>query len=78
MSPEEIKTELFKIRKETSMAEIGRNLNPPVSRTMVFYVIERKFVSERVARAVAETIKIDFKTVFPEYYLKNTRRSVHR
>lgn len=75
MAPEEIRVEIFKRRKEISLNKIAKSLNPPVSREMVYYVINRKSVSERVARAVAQAIGEPFLRVFPEYFQKEKGKS---
>ena len=69
MEPEEIRLELFKLRKKKiSMSSIARDLG--VSRQAVGYVIDRKFVSNRIMEAVAEALGKDKAYVFPEYFLK--------
>lgn len=70
MSPEEIRIELFKRRKEINMASIAKGMNPPVSRQAVFHVIHRKFTSRRIMEAVAEALGREAKYVFPDYFLK--------
>ena len=70
MSPEEIRIELFKRRKEMNMASIARGMDPPVSRQAVYHVIHRMFTSRRIMEAVAASLGRDVKYVFPEYYLK--------
>ena len=77
MTPEEIKIELFKRRKQVSVAAIARRLG--CSRQGVHQVIERKFVSNRIMEAVAEALGKDKKYVFPEYFLdtRTPRRRVH-
>lgn len=68
MSPEEIRIELFKNRKRVTMSRIARDVG--VSRQAVSYVINRKFVSERIMRAVSDAIGRDPKYVFPERFIK--------
>ena len=68
MQPEEIRLELFRRRKQVTMASIARDLG--VSRQAVGYVIDRAFVSNRIMEAVAAAIGQDKKYVFPEYYLR--------
>jgi len=73
MSPEEIKIELFKRRRQVTMASIGRSLDPECTRTAVKRVIERGFVSNRIMEAVADAIDMSKEQVFPEYYLKKNK-----
>lgn len=72
MTPEEIRRELFKIRKELNMSDIARSLDPPVSPQSIGRVIDRDFVSNRIMEAVATAIGRDKKYVFPDYFLKKT------
>lgn len=72
MTPEEIRNELFKIRKEINMSDIARSLDPPVTPQAVGRVVNRDFVSNRIMEAVAKAIGQDKKYVFPEYFLKKT------
>lgn len=66
MSPEEIRIELVKRRRQTNMAKIGRQLNPRVSPQAVQRVIDRKSVSERIMLAIAVAIEQPAAIVFPE------------
>ncbi len=68
MDPEEIRIELFKRRRQVTITAISRKLG--CSRQAIYMVIDRKFISDRIMTAVAETIGKDKKAVFPEYYLK--------
>lgn len=70
MTPEEIRLEFFKRRKEMSFSSVARRLG--VSRQAVSYVIDRAFVSRRIMEAVADALGKDKRYVFPEYYLKNS------
>ncbi|MEJ2725423.1 MAG: hypothetical protein P8175_12415 [Deltaproteobacteria bacterium] len=70
MTPEEIRIELFKRRKEINMAMIARDLG--CTRQAIGAVIDRKIVSRRIMEAVSNAIKRDKKYVWPEYYLKKT------
>lgn len=72
MTPEEIRRELFKIRKELNMSDIARSLDPPVSPQSIGRVIDRDFVSNRIMEAVAKAIGRDKKYVFLDYFLKKT------
>jgi lambda repressor-like predicted transcriptional regulator len=65
MDTEDIKTELFRRRRDVSMASIARELG--VSRQVVNLVVSRKGVSQRIAQAVASAIGREFCDVFPEY-----------
>lgn len=67
MSPEEIRTEFHRKRKECSMASIGRSVG--VSRVAVHRVIDRHFVSDKIMRAIADALGKNVSYVFPEYYL---------
>ena len=68
MTPDEIRMELFKRRKETSQSAIARSLG--CSRQAIAAVIDRQIVSNRIMRAVADAIARDVKYVFPDYFLK--------
>jgi len=68
MSPEEIRQELFKRRKEVTQTSIARSLG--VSRQVVIYVIDRKMVSKRAMQAIADAIQYDVRYVFPERFFK--------
>jgi len=72
MGPEEIRSELFKIRKKISMSSIARSLDPQVTPQAVGKVIDRDFISNRIMEAVAKAIDRDKKHVFPDYFLKKT------
>ena len=69
MSPEEIRLELFKRRKEVTQSSIARSLG--VSHPLVVHVIDRKAVSKRVMQAIADAIQYDIRYVFPERFFKN-------
>jgi len=76
MTPEEIKIEMFKRRKRITYTEIARTLG--VSRQAVHQVIERKFVSHRIMRAVADALGKDVKYVFADYWFKpETKKRFH-
>ena len=64
MTSEEIKLELFKRRREITMAGIARNLG--VTRQAVQVVVDRRQTSARIARAVADAIERPVYEVFPE------------
>ena len=64
MTSEEIKLELFKRRREITMAGIARNLG--VTRQAVQVVVDRRQTSQRIAAAVAEAIERPIEEVFPE------------
>jgi transcriptional regulator with XRE-family HTH domain len=68
MTPEEIRLEFFRKRREINFSKIARQLG--VSRQAVSYVIDRQFVSNRIMEAVADALGKDVKYVFHEYYLK--------
>ncbi len=69
MTSEEIRIELFKLRRTgVSMTRIGRELDPPCTRQAVAAVIDRQFASKRIALAVSEAIKMEPRVVFPEYF----------
>jgi len=71
MTPDEIKLELFRRRKRVSMSGIAKSLG--VSRQAVSAVIDRKFVSDRIMRAVAKAIDRDVRYVFPQHYRKGAQ-----
>jgi len=73
MTPEEIKLELFKNRRNVTQASIARSLIPPVTRVAVNNVIDRKFVSKRIMEAVATALGRDVKYVFPERFANSLR-----
>jgi lambda repressor-like predicted transcriptional regulator len=64
MKTEEIKYELWKRRRQISMASIGREVG--VTRAAVLHVVERKINSPRIAKAVANAIERPIDEVFPE------------
>ncbi|MGD9161345.1 MAG: helix-turn-helix domain-containing protein [Desulfobacteraceae bacterium] len=64
MNSEEIRIELFKVRKTKSMSDIAKDLG--VSRSHVTQVVKRKFPSRRVKLAVAKAIGRDPREVWPE------------
>lgn len=70
MSPEEIRRELFKRRKETNMSRIARGLDPPVTYSAVSQVIDRRWKSRRIMEGVAAAINKDVRYVFPELIAK--------
>ncbi len=75
MTSEEIRLELFKIRKSgVNMAQIGRDLEPPCTRQAVSAVVDRTLISKRIMLAVSEAIGLDARIVFPDYYTKKKRK----
>ena len=64
MTSEEIKLELFKRRREITMAGIARNLG--VTRQAVQVVVDRRQTSQRIAAAVSAAIERPLEEVFPE------------
>lgn len=64
MTSEEIKLELFKRRRDITMAGIARNLG--VTRQAVQVVVDRRQTSQRIAAAVAAAIERPLEEVFPE------------
>lgn len=68
MSPDTIRLELFKRRKNIKMADIARNLG--VSNAAVSRVIDRLSRSERIQQAVADAIQRPMTEVFPENNIK--------
>jgi lambda repressor-like predicted transcriptional regulator len=72
MSPDEIRIEFIKLRKKTTMASIARSLG--VSQPAVQRVIDRHLVSNRIMRAISETIGSPPEVVFPEYFSKNEQK----
>lgn len=54
------------------MASIARSLG--VSQPAVQRVIDRHLVSDRIMRAVSETIGSPVEVVFPEHFLKNEQK----
>lgn len=71
MTPEEIRLEFFKRRKQINYSKLARQLG--VSRQAVSYVIDRRMVSRRIMHAVADALNQDVKYVFPEYFIKKAR-----
>ena len=71
MKSDEIRLELFKVKKKINMSQIARSLDPPVTTTAVMRVVNREFVSIRIMEAISSAIGHDKKYVFPEYFLKN-------
>ena len=69
MLPDEIRVELIRRRKKTSMAQIARDLN--CSPTAITLVIDRKTVSHRIMAAIADAIDRPVSDVFPEQYIKS-------
>jgi len=65
MPPEQIRVQ-FLLKRVTQM-DIARSLG--ISHTMVCKVIEGKSVSHRVRTAIAETLEIDIKRIWPSTYL---------
>lgn len=75
MTSEEIRIELFKLRRSgTTMAWIGRSLDPPCTRQAVSATIDRSIASRRIAYAVSEAIGLDPEIVFPEYFWRKKRK----
>ncbi len=74
MTPREIKNALEdkKITQSALAAKIG------VSNMSVSDVINRKRISDRVMRAIAEEIGRDVRKVFPEYYLNPPKRKTSK
>ncbi len=69
MTSDEIRLELFKIRKNGgNMSQIARDLEPPCSRQAISAVVDRAIASRRIAYAVSEVIGLDPRLVFPEYF----------
>ena len=64
MTPDEIRIELLKRRKKTSMTKIARGLQ--CSPTAITLVIDRKTVSRRIMSAIADAIEHPLDDVFPE------------
>jgi lambda repressor-like predicted transcriptional regulator len=70
MSPAKIQYHL-KVNKLTQK-DLAKQLG--VCEMTVSTVINRRCVSDRVMRAVAEAIGQDVRKVFPEYYLQSPKR----
>jgi hypothetical protein len=68
MTSEEIKLELFKLRKQVNLSKIAKSLDPPVSPQAVHLVVEKKTISARIMKAVAAAIEKDVKYVFPNIF----------
>ena len=68
MEPENIRLELFKRRKKTSMSKIAKDLG--VSHQAVSAVVAGELISERIMIAVADAIGHDPKYVWPDRFLK--------
>jgi DNA-binding XRE family transcriptional regulator len=64
MTPEEIRLEIYKRRKQINQAKIARQLG--VTRQSVVLVIDRRMKSRRIREAIAKAIGVDVSTVFPE------------
>jgi len=75
MTPEDIRIELFKRRKQITMAAIARDLG--CTPTAVGRVISGQTVSRRIMEAVAEAIGRDKEQVFPEYFIKPQHQQLH-
>jgi lambda repressor-like predicted transcriptional regulator len=72
MKPIEIRIEILKRKPTISQRQIAFSLNPPVSPQAVQQVIDKKFISIRIMKAIAAAIECDEKEVFPEYFLKDS------
>jgi len=68
MTPEEIRIEFIKNRKQTNMAKVSRKLG--VSHQAVQRVIDRLSVSEPIMLAIAAAIELPPDVVFPEKKFK--------
>ena len=68
MSPEEIRIEFLKRRKQINMSQVSRKLG--VSPQAVQRVIDRDSVSQRIMVAVAAAIDHPVHIVFPEKQFK--------
>ncbi len=74
MTSDEIRLELFKIRKSgVNMSRIGRELEPPCSRQAVSAVVDRTLTSRRIMLAVSKAIGLDARIVFPDYYRRTLK-----
>lgn len=73
MESNEIRLELFRIKKTLNMSQIARSLDPPVTTTAVIRVVNREFVSIRIMEAISVAIGMDKKYVFPEYFLERKK-----
>ncbi len=74
MTSDEIRLELFKIRKSGgNMSHIARNMKPPCTRQAISAVIDRAIASRRIALAVSATLGLDMRIVFPEYFSKKEK-----
>ncbi len=74
MTSDEIRLELFKIRKTgVNMSQIGRDLDPPCSRQAVSAVVDRTLKSKRIMLAVSKAIGLDATVAFPDYYTRMQR-----
>lgn len=65
MTPVEIRVAI--LRASTTQAEIARTVG--CSRAMVCQVIDGKFVSDRIRRAIADAIRIPVENIWRSYYL---------
>ncbi|MCP4695022.1 MAG: hypothetical protein GY859_43750 [Desulfobacterales bacterium] len=75
MTSDEIRLELFKIRKTgVNMAQIGRKMKPSCSRQAVSAVVDRTLISRRIMLAVSAALGCDARIVFPDYYTKKKRK----
>lgn len=72
MTSEEIKLELFKRRREITMAGIARKLG--VTRQAVQVIVDRRQTSHRISQAVADAIERPLEEVFPELFERAERR----
>ncbi len=74
MTSDEIRLELFKIRKTgVNMSQIARELEPPCTRQAVSAVVDRTLTSRRIMLAVSKAIGRDARLVFPDYYRKKRK-----
>ncbi len=74
MTSEEIRIALFKLRGAgVNMAQIARSLDPPCTRQAIASVIKREIASRRIAVAISESIGMDPRLVFPEYFKKKKK-----
>ena len=76
MTPAEIRKAM--IDAQVTQSGIARSLNPPVTPSAVYRVIEGTGVSHRIRQALAEATGIDIKRIWPSVYLFGGPRKAGR
>jgi lambda repressor-like predicted transcriptional regulator len=76
MTPAEIRKAM--IDAQVTQSGIARSLNPPVTPSAVYRVIEGTGVSHRIRQALANATGIDIKRIWPSVYLSGGPRKAGR